>query len=66
MRFYTVTPNYFVIRNENERKSLQKILLKLGLTLTPVQKDVLQQYLQETESGSDDSTETYSDSEEDN
>lgn len=36
MRFYTIKPGYFVIRTEDEKKLLDNILKKVGITLTPV------------------------------
>lgn len=38
MRFYTIHPSSLVIRNDAEFISLQKILKKMGLTLTPLSK----------------------------
>jgi len=61
MQFNTITPNWFVIRNDDEKKQLEKILKKLGLTLVPIRKEEVPALL---ESDSDtDSTELYYDEE---
>jgi len=61
MQFHTITPNWFVIRNDDEKKQLQKILKKLGLTLVPIRKEEVPALL---ESDSDtDATQLYYDEE---